>query len=147
MQNELTIYEAGKHGTMAPYTSFEITNEESASQLFKAMNQADEAISDYKNMQITIKDVFVQSATQIDEETGELKDSTKVVIFDEEGKSYGTISKGFYTSMCNVCAIIGEPRTWKSPITITIKEVKVKRGNMITFDVIDWGSNIPSPTE
>lgn len=142
--NEMTIYNAATQG-MAPYCSIPVDSQDSASMVFKALNDADLGVSEMINQTITVSGVFVQHAKQLDEATNEEKDSAKVVLFDPEGQTYATISKPFYSGICNVCALIGSPETWLSPITIKILQKKVKRGSMLTFTVEDWGDNITVP--
>lgn len=140
MDNQITIFEA--NAGMQPYCSIPITSQETASMVFKAMNDADEGVSDMINQQISIQGVFVQKAAKVDEETGELMDTPKTVLFDTEGRTYATTSKPFYTGLCNMCALVGSPETWSSPITIRVLQKKVKRGSMLTFEVLDWGTNV-----
>lgn len=143
-ETAMSIYNAATEG-MAPYCSIPVTSKETASMVFKALNDADEGVSDMINQSITVAGVFVQHAVQVDEKTGEAKDSAKVVLFDSEGHTYATISSPFYKGICNVCALIGTPETWRSPITIKILQKKVKRGSMLTFEVMDWADNINIP--
>lgn len=144
--NELSIFNVASSDNMAPYSTVSPTTAEGAAMLFKAMNQADHSVKEFINKNIVVKDVIAQFAQQTDEKTGEVKDTAKIVIFDPDGKSYGTISQGFYKAFCNLCAICGEPTTWKSPITISIHEVPVPKGSMLSFDIVDFGDNLPSPT-
>lgn len=144
--NELTIYEVAKGENLTPYSTFEPTTQEGAVMLFKAMNQADDSLKKHINEEITVVNIVAQFAEQVDDQTGEVKNRAKIVFFDGEGRSYGTISTGIYRALCNLCAIIGEPKTWKSPIRIKIKNVEVPNGSMLSFDVVDFGDNLPSPT-
>lgn len=140
--NELTIYEVANGDNLTPYSTFKPTTPEGAAMLFKAMNQADDSLKKYINTEIVVTDIVAQFAQQVDDETGEVKNRAKLVFFDENGKSYGTISTGVYRALCNLCAIIGEPKTWRSPVRIRITNIEVPAGSMLSFDVVDFGDNL-----
>lgn len=143
MSNELTIYNAMTNESNMPYCSVSATDGASATLIFNAMNNADEAIDQYINQSIEVAGVFVQKIYMTDEKTGEANELPKVVLFDSNGHTYATASKGMYNSLCNVCMLLGDPAHWKSPITVKILQTKVKKGTMLSFEVIDWGENYP----
>lgn len=147
MSNEITIFNAMNEGVQS-YCSVPATSPEAATMIFNAMNNADEGVSDMINQNIVVSGLFVQKAMMADENTGEAKEAPKIVIFDNEGTTYATISQGMYNAFCNVCSLIGSPESWVSPIVIKILQKKVKKGSMLTFEVVDWGKNISlSPAE
>lgn len=102
--------------------------------VFNAMNNPDGQISDYINKTIQVVDVFVSELELVDENTGETVMAPRVVFIDAKGKSYACVSKGIYNALRNAVAVFGEP-TWEPPLPITIKQVNVGKGSMLTFDV------------
>lgn len=147
MNNELTIFNANSNPEMRPYCSLQPTDEKSANIIFKAMNNPDESIGDFINQDIEVAGIFVQSVDMADSDTGELKRNPRVVIFDSEDNTYSSVSTGIYQALTNVCTLIGSPEQWLSPIRIKVLQKKVKRGSMLTFEVIDWGENFNTVPE
>lgn len=139
--NEMAIFNAASDTNAIPYCSFQPDTAEGATALFNAMSQAENAIKEFINMDIEVADVFVQGAVQVDEETGEARETAKVVVFDSEGHTYATTSMPFYKTLCNLCTMIGPPDKWVSPIVIKPVQIKVKKGQMLSFEVISWGNN------
>lgn len=137
----MTIYNAMSPENTMPYCSITATDGESATLIFNAMNAADESIDGFINQHIEVAGVYVQKIMMADKETGEAGEVPKVVLFDSNGKTYATASKGMYNSLCNVCMLLGPPDKWVSPITVKILQTKVKRGSMLSFEVVDWGEN------
>lgn len=139
--NEITIYSAMTNEDKKPYVSFSPNTSEAASTLLKAMNNPDEMVSNYINLSIEVANVYIKREEVVDKETGEVTEQPKIVLFDTTGKSYVTISKGIYQALSNTCTLIGTPDKWVSPITIKIIQVPTKKGSMLSFEVIDWGTN------
>lgn len=66
----------------------------------------------------------------------------RIVLFDVEGKTYVTVSRGIYNALKNMCAIVGTPETWKAPVTIKVGQRQIKERRMLTFDVVSWNGNL-----
>ena len=103
--------------------------------LFRAMNNPDHRISDMINQVISVKDVFAEMIEIAHEETGELEVVPRVVLIDEEGKSYQSVSNGIFGAMKKLIAVFGAP-TWETPIKIKIVQINNKKDRRIlTFDI------------
>lgn len=102
--------------------------------VYNASNNPSHKIDDYINKEIALKDVFVEIIELANENTGELEQAPRIVLIDDEGESYQCVSNGIFGSLKKLMAIFGEP-TWKNPIHVIVKQVKVKRGTMLTLEV------------
>lgn len=142
MENEITLYNAVENELGQPYCSMQVTDEKSASMLFKAMNQPDDSLGDHINETIDVTNIFIQPVAMPNQETGEMNVVPRIVLFDVEGKTYVTISRGIYNALKNMCAIVGTPETWKAPVTIKVGQRQIKERRMLTFDVVSWNGNL-----
>ena len=107
MENEITLYNAVENELGQPYCSMQVTDEKSASMLFKAMNQPDDSLGDHINETIDVTNIFIQPVPMANQETGEVNVVPRIVLFDVEGKTYVTVSRGIYNALKNMCAIVG----------------------------------------
>lgn len=142
MENEITLYNAVENELGQPYCSMQVTDEKSASMLFKAMNQPDDSLGDHINETIDVTNIFIQPVPMANQETGEMHVVPRIVLFDVEGKTYVTVSRGIYNALKNMCAIVGTPETWKAPITIKVGQRQIKERRMLTFDIVSWNGNL-----
>lgn len=142
MENEITLYNAVENELGQPYCSMLVTDEKSASMLFKAMNQPDDSLGDHINETIDVTNIFIQPVPMANQETGEVNVVPRIVLFDVEGKTYVTVSRGIYNALKNMCAIVGTPETWKAPVTIKVGQRQIKERRMLTFDVVSWNGNL-----
>lgn len=142
MENEITLYNAVENELGQPYCSMQVTDEKSASILFKAMNQPDDSLGDHINETIDVTNIFIQPVAMANQETGEMNVVPRIVLFDVEGKTYVTVSRGIYNALKNMCAIVGTPETWKAPVTIKVGQRQIKERRMLTFDVVSWNGNL-----
>lgn len=142
MENEITLYNAVENELGQPYCSMQVTDEKSASMLFKAMNQPDDSLGDHINETIDVINIFIQPVAMANQDTGEMNVVPRIVLFDVEGKTYVTVSKGIYNALKNMCAIVGTPETWKAPVTIKVGQRQIKERRMLTFDVVSWNGNL-----
>lgn len=142
MENEITLYNAVENEMGQPYCSMQVTDEKTASMLFKAMNQPDDSLGDHINETIDVTNIFIQPVPMANQETGEVNVVPRIVLFDVEGKTYVTVSRGIYNALKNMCAIVGTPETWKAPVTIKVGQRQIKERRMLTFDVVSWNGNL-----
>lgn len=103
---------------------------------YNAITNTESDVADNINGEIDLVDLIVTVVDIVDEETGELEKAPRVILIDADGKAYNSVSKGMHQSVKNLVATFGEP-SWKDePIKVKIKQVKVKRGSMLTLEVI-----------
>ena len=102
--------------------------------VFNASNNPDHKVGDYINKVILVKDVLAEQIEITNEETGELETAVRVVLIDVDGESYQAVSAGIFNALKKAIAIFGAP-TWADGLPCLIKQIKVGRGSMLTFDV------------
>lgn len=106
---------------------------ETKAKVYNAMNNPEHKVGDYINKVINVKDVLVEMIEVADDE-GNLESAPRVVLIDDKGKAYQAVSTGIFNAVKNAIAIFGSP-TWDEPLPCLIKQVTVKNGSMLTFDI------------
>lgn len=81
------------------YCSMVPKNDAEKKALFKAMNNPDGRIADCINMDIKVKDIYVEKVNCINRETGEVSVCPRIVFIDTDGKSYQCVSIGMYSAV------------------------------------------------
>lgn len=118
---------------------------ESKVAVFNASNNPDHKVGDFINKTIVVRDVLAEQVevgkkdekgNPVLDESGEpvMELVPRVVLIDMKGESYQAVSWGIFNALKKAIAIFGAP-TWDEGLTILVKQVSVKSGSMLTFDV------------
>ena len=122
-QNASTVYCSVKGGDRA-----------TKAKVYNAMNNPEHKVGDMINKTINVKDVLVEIIELANEETGEIEEAPRVVLIDDKGQAYQAVSQGIFSAVKNAIQVFGAP-TWEEPLPCLIKQVPVKSGSMLTFDI------------
>lgn len=117
------------------YCSIKAEDFESKAIVYNAANNPQHKVSDHINQLILVKDVYAEVLELVNEETGELQKAPRVVLIDNDGEAYEAVSAGIFSALKKMMAIFGEP-TWEGGIPVRVKQQKVKRGSMLTLDIV-----------
>lgn len=117
------------------YCSMTATTEEEKAQLFNATNNPEFRLGDMINTVISVKDVFVEAVECTNRETGECTACPRIVLIDVDGKGYACVSLGIFSAIKKLFGIYGEPRTWKTPLKVVVKQVTKGDRKMLTLNV------------
>lgn len=120
--------------TTSMYCSLQAGTRAERAKVFNASNNPDHKVGDYINKVINVKDVLAEQIQVVNEETGEADLAIRVVLIDDKGESYQAVSAGIFNALKKAITMFGSP-TWDEPLPCLIKQVKVGRGSMLTFDV------------
>lgn len=55
----------------------------------------------------------------------------RLVLIDDKGNAYHTLAEGVASALGTIVAALGEPHTWKRPITVVAKRVKSRGARFI----------------
>lgn len=116
------------------YTSLGNESREEKSLLYKAMSNPDERLSDHINQTIMVKDVYMEMVDMVNEETGEVVTSPRIVLIDENNVSFQCVSFGVFNALKRIFQVFGEP-TWNEPIKMKVIQVQKKEKKMLSLDV------------
>ena len=103
--------------------------------VFKAMNNPSHRVADFIGKRIKIKDIFIESVDIENEETHEIDTVPRIVLFDDNNETYEAVSRGLFNALQKLISVFGMP-TYSEPIEIEIKQKAVKKGSMLTFDIV-----------
>lgn len=120
--------------TTSMYCSLQAGTRAERAKVFNASNNPDHKVGDFINKVIMVKDVLAEQIQVTNEETGDLDLAVRVVFIDDKGESYQAVSSGIFNAVKKAISMFGAP-TWDEPLPCLIKQVKVGRGSMLTFDV------------
>ena len=109
-------------------------DKQTKAKLFNASNNPEHKVGDYINKVIKVTDALVEIIELENEETGIVETAPRVVLIDEKGEAYQAVSAGIFNALKKAIQIFGEP-TWDEPLPVLVKQVSVKNGSMLTFDV------------
>lgn len=136
MANELAIMAVNDNNIGMSYCSIKPTgNRADDARIFAALNNPTNNIADFINKRLSIVNVLVEVREILNEDTGEVEAAPRVVLIDEKGESYQAVSKGIFSAVQNAYTVFGEA-PWNPPLQIEVKQKPVKRGSMLTFNVV-----------
>ena len=102
--------------------------------VFNAANNPQHKVADFINKKIMLKDVYAETLELVNRETGEVDKAPRIVLIDDKGEAYETVSVGMFGALKKLIATFGEP-TWEPAIPVVVEQVKVSNGSMLTLSV------------
>lgn len=130
MANELTI--TGTNETIV--TSLTLDSIEDKKKMFNAMNATDYSLSERLEQPIKVVDYLIHDC-EIADDNGEKQETKRLVLFDEDGKTYSTVSISAYDSFGKIVTIFGEPSEWNGELSIKATEKKSRKYKFISLEV------------
>lgn len=132
--NELPILNTGNATLPAPWCSFKANTLDQKKRLYRAMTNPDSKLSDCINMEINLVDAYIEWAEVTHDQTGEIEQVPRVVLFDANGKTYTATSKGIYNSLYRLFVVFGVPH-WETPIPVKIRQVQNGERRYYSLDI------------
>lgn len=117
------------------YCSMVADTPEEKATLFNAMNNPDERIADHINETIAVKDLYCEVVQCVNQETGEASTCPRIVLIDDKGKSYASVSLGIYSAMKKLMSIYGQP-TWDKPIKVKVMQISKGTRKMLSLKLV-----------
>lgn len=133
MNNSLMIASQVMETGMS-YSSISTDSAEGKARLYNAASNPTHKLKDNVNTRILMRDVVVELAV-VNNEDGEQVPAPRVVIIDDDGDSYASVSVGLYNSLKRLFALFGTPDMWDAPLPIIPKLVSTKKGQVLTLEV------------
>ena len=124
--NDLTLVDEMTKSSKQTYSSIKGSTLEEKKQLFNAMSKCDYRVVDKLGETILLKDLIIQKYDKVNEETGVLESKKRIILVDNEGKTYASASNGLFNSISRLFGILGTPDTWSEPIPIQVIETETK---------------------
>lgn len=117
------------------FCSFVPETAQDKAKLYRAMTNPEHKISDCINQEIKLVDVFVELVEMTNEETGEVSQVPRCVLFAEDGHTYAATSSGIYNALRRLSMVYGVPH-WAEPIPVVIRQLQMGAKRFYTLDVI-----------
>ena len=133
--NEIVANFASASGAM--FCSFTPETDDDRAVLYNAMNAPDVKIADHIGQEINVRDIIVEPVEIVDDKTGEIRTSPRVILIDTDGRSYSATSYGIYNALRRLCdkKLFGLP-TWPNGVLVRVKQIARGANRIFTLDVV-----------
>ena len=119
------------------YCSIVCKNSEEKKKLFNALEKADVLLNDVVGTEFELANVYIHKYDKINEETGEVEQKVRIILFDSEGKSYACGSFGIFNILGRMFEVFGTPNTWEEPLKVRVIKKDIKDNKkMLSLEVI-----------
>lgn len=118
------------------FCSFVAETEEQKAKLFNAVNNPGKRISECINEVINLTDVYVEEVELVKAETGEINVCPRIVLFDDKGESYVSVSTGIFSALKKLMQVFGTPGSWDKPIRIKVKQINKADKRLFTLEIV-----------
>lgn len=112
------------------WSSLDRTKEADKKLLTKAILNPDHEIGPEGIPLVNVVHVYADVATKIDAATGEAKELPRVVLIDDQGKTYQTFSEWLTRDLGKLFAVVGPP-PYSPPKPFMVKSQRTKNGNLM----------------
>ena len=115
------------------FCSMKATTKAEKIKLYQAMNNPSKRLSDCINLEIHLKDVFVEVVNCTDD-LGMSQLCPRIVLIDDKGIGYTCVSIGVFSSLKKLFQIFGVP-TYKEPLTVVPTQITNGQNKILTLNV------------
>ena len=102
---------------------------QSKARIFNSINSPDKRISDCIGETISLANIVAHPIQLVDENSGELIETMRMVLVDDKGTSYEAVSTGIVNAVARILQIFGQPDTWTAPIKVKPVQKGTRNGN------------------
>ena len=102
---------------------------QSKARIFNSINSPDKRISDCIGETINLANIVAHPIQLVDENSGELIETMRMVLVDDQGTSYEAVSTGIVNAVARILQIFGQPDTWQAPIKVKPVQKGTRNGN------------------
>ena len=102
---------------------------QSKARIFNSINSPDKRISDCIGETISLANIVAHPIQLVDENSGELIETMRMVLVDDQGVSYEAVSTGIVNAVSRILQIFGQPDTWTAPIKVKPVQKGTRNGN------------------
>ena len=115
------------------YCSLRPANDDEDKMLYNAIMNSDYRLREVVNQTIAVRHIYCEIIDVTNKETGEVTKAPRIVIIDDEGKSYQCVSNGVFNSIKKLFQIKGMPDRWEKPVDMAVKQVSRGERVMLTL--------------
>ena len=103
--------------------------------VYAALTAPTHQLADHINEVFTAVDVYVEEAEILDENSGEVRHTPRVVFFDANGESYAATSFGVFNCLRRLMMVYGNA-SWPDGIRLKVKSAPCKKGSTLQLEVV-----------
>lgn len=107
-------------------TNLNMDNMENKKLVFNMLNAPEVRLSDMVGKSIHAVDYVIDNISIVDRETGEVMETSRLVIRDDQGSTYHTMAKGLLESFNRILALFGD--SWGDGFVLTVNQVNTSTG-------------------
>lgn len=115
------------------YTSLPMVTDEDKENAYNLTSNPNQRVSDNVGKIINLKHVYVESITLTNDQTGEVNTAPRIILIDDKGIGYVSVSKGIFNSVKKIFQLFGTPDMWSKPIKVEVKQVTIKEKRTLTL--------------
>lgn len=134
MNNQLMILSHDKDITTEVGRLPETEDDKKA--LANALSSPTGGLSEIVNHEVDLINYYLEKTEVTDKDTGEVRETIRMVLILADGTSFGCISKGAVNSLKGIVSVYGPASTWDAPLKITVKEDHVGKGRLYRLRVV-----------
>lgn len=97
-------------------TTLDTTTDEGKLALYAAISDA-APLSDHLNVPIKLVG-FTAQIVEFADEDGVMTEGIRMILIDDKGKSFASMSSGINKALKNIVGVFGDPSTWKAPKSV-----------------------------
>lgn len=127
----------GEVSTM--YCSINANTTEEKALIFNAISNTDESLSDHIGETLKITDVIAHQVDMFSDAEGANVKMTRVILIDENGKTYGCVSTGIMSALKLIFPIVGMP-PYNPPIPLKVIQKTGRKGYKFLSVAVDMGN-------
>lgn len=135
-----TLMESAVFG--GAYCSLPMATAEDKKVVFNAVNRASKKLREAVNVVIPMTGLYIEPVEIAEkDENGNLIDggrvsvAPRIIIFAEDGATYGCCSLGAYNSIKRIVSLYGLPETWEKPVNIVPGLVTNGKNQVLTINL------------
>lgn len=116
-------------------TNLDMNNMENKKAAFNMLNSPNIRLSSMVGKSIHAKDYVIDNVSIVNQETGEVQDTQRLVIRDDAGETYHTMGRGLVESFNRILDVFGD--SWGDGFNLVVKQINTSTGKRTyTFDVV-----------
>lgn len=119
------------------YCSVTATTTAEKAELFNAMNAPQKRVAECINEVIAVKDIFVETVSLTNRETGEVQECPRIVLIDDKKVAYQAVSLGLFGGLKKLFSIYGLPTEWTEPVKIKVKQITKGEKKILSFEIVN----------
>lgn len=107
-------------------TNLDMNTLENKKAAFNMLNSPNIRLSSMVGKAIYARDYVIDNIDIVDQETGEVQPTARLVIRDTQGETYHTMARGLVDSFNRILDVFGD--TWENGYTLVVNQVNTSTG-------------------